>query len=92
MLGLGILETRILGPSIDDTLTGERYLEFLEFNLIPALALCHTKLKDPEIPNDTLWYQQDGAPAHYTRQHVHIEIWFFLFYLDRLLSVELCKI
>lgn len=64
----GIIGNRILGPFFfDGTLTGERYLEFLEFDLIPALAVVYPNPEDPDIPNDSLWYQQDGAPAHFTR-------------------------
>lgn len=64
----GIVDNRILGPFFfDGTLNGEQYLEFLEFELIPALAVLYPNPDEPDIPNNSLWYQQDGAPVHYTR-------------------------
>lgn len=64
----GIVENRILNPFlIDGNLTGERYLEFLENDLVPCLATLFPNPEDPDVPNNFLWYQQDGAPPHYSR-------------------------
>ena len=46
-------------------LTGDRYLQFLHEVLGSSLALLHPNFEDPDIPNDSIWYQQDGAPPHY---------------------------
>lgn len=55
----GIIHNKIIGPYFfDGTLTGPRYLEFLQSFLIPELIRL--------FPNvDDLWLQQDGAPPHY---------------------------
>lgn len=66
----GIVGTRVVGPYFfDETLTGDRYLEFLREVLIPSLAVLYPNLDDPDVPNDSIWYQQDGAPPHYA---VHV--------------------
>ena len=65
----GIVNERILGPIFLDTnMNGERYLALLRDELVPALAVLYPNPQDPDIPNDTIWFQQDGAPAHYARQ------------------------
>lgn len=62
-----IVRDRILGPYfIEGTLTAEKYLNFLRDDLLPALATLYPNHNDPDIPDDTLWYQQDGAPPHYS--------------------------
>lgn len=55
----GIIGNKIIGPYFfEETLTGPRYLEFLQHFLIPELHRL--------FPNrDDLWLQQDGAPPHY---------------------------
>lgn len=57
----GIVNGRIIGPHIfDGVLTGEIYLNFLEFHL-PVLL--------EDIPLQTrinMWFQHDGCPAHYS--------------------------
>lgn len=66
----GIVENRIIGPFFfDESLTGERYLNFLQNDLIPALATLFPDDNDPDLPSLTLWFQQDGAPPHYA---VHV--------------------
>lgn len=62
----GIVHNRILGPFFfEGTLTGEKYLEFLQNDLVPALAVIFPNDIDPDIPDGTIWFQQDGAPPHY---------------------------
>lgn len=62
-----IVGDRILGPYfIDGSLTGVKYLELLRDHLVPALGELYPNPDDPDVPNNALWYQQDGAPAHYT--------------------------
>jgi transposase len=66
----GIVENRIIGPFFfDESLTGERYLNFLRNDLVPALATLFPDDNDPDLPSLTLWFQQDGAPPHYA---VHV--------------------
>ena len=61
-----IVENRILGPYFfEGTLNGERYLDFLQFELIPALAVLFPNPQDPDIPHNDIWFQQDGAPPHF---------------------------
>lgn len=62
----GIINNRILGPFFfEENLTAERYLDFLTFDLVPALAQIFPHAMDPDIPNERLWFQQDGAPPHF---------------------------
>lgn len=62
----GIVGNRILGPFFfEGALTGERYLEFLRDELVPALAVLYPNDGDPDLPNNTIWFQQDGAPPHF---------------------------
>lgn len=64
----GILRNRILGPFFfEDTLNGEGYLDFLEYQLVPALATLYPDYDDQDTPERTIWLQQDGAPPHYAR-------------------------
>lgn len=66
----GILGTRILGPVFLPRLTGDTYLRFLQETLPDLLA---------DVPVGFLrdmFYQQDGAPAHFTwtvRRHLDAE-------------------
>lgn len=63
----GIIGDRILGPFfIEGSLTAEKYLNFLRDELTPALAVLYPNDEDPDLPNNNLWYQQDGAPAHFS--------------------------
>ncbi|KAJ8947311.1 hypothetical protein NQ318_004563, partial [Aromia moschata] len=58
----GIVANRIIGTFfLEETLTGERYLEFLQNYLIPALAVIFPNENDTDIPDNTLCFQQDGA-------------------------------
>lgn len=60
----GIIGERIVGPFfMNENLTGTRYLNLLQNEIVPAL----TNL----FPNENgeldrhIWFQQDGAPAHF---------------------------
>ncbi|KAJ8923894.1 hypothetical protein NQ315_006670 [Exocentrus adspersus] len=46
-------------------LTAARYLEFLRFDLIPALAVLFSNNEDGDISHQRIWFQQDTAPPHY---------------------------
>lgn len=55
----GILGDHIIGPFIlDGNLNGERYVELLRNNVVPAV------LQLPGIHRHRLWFQHDGCPAH----------------------------
>ena len=58
----GILNGKIIGPfELPENLTGEVYLDFIE-NHLPNL------LEDVSLDiYRSVWFQQDGCPAHYTR-------------------------
>lgn len=61
-LWCGILNGQIIGPfELPDTINSENYLEFLENRICVLLD---------DIPLallQTMWFQQDGCPAHYGR-------------------------
>lgn len=62
----GIINNRVIGPYFfEGSLTGERYHDFLATDLIPALATLYPDENMPDMPNQALWFQQDGAPPHY---------------------------
>lgn len=57
----GILGTHIIGPFfINNTLNGNRYLQLLENQILPAL------MQLPNINIQDIYFQQDGCPAHNT--------------------------
>lgn len=58
----GIMGDRVIGPFfINGNLNGGRYLELLENQVVPSVRA--------ECPNgiDNKWFQQDGAPPHFSR-------------------------
>lgn len=56
----GILGDQVIGPYfIDGNLTGVKYVELLQNQIIPSLQQLGVQLGDT-------WYQQDGCPAHNT--------------------------
>lgn len=64
----GIVGDRVIGPIFFDTnLTGARYLEFLEEDLVPNLAVLFPDPVEADVPNRNIWFQQDGAPPHFAR-------------------------
>jgi len=58
----GIVDGQVIGPYFfDGTVTGQSYFQFLQ-NEFPVLL--------ENVPLDTrlrMWFQQDGAPAHFAR-------------------------
>lgn len=40
-------------------------MDFLQFELVPALATLYPDHDNQDIPQRTIWLQQDGAPPHY---------------------------
>ena len=42
-----------------------RYLEFLQVELVPALAVMLPNNEDEDIPAENTRFQQDGAPPHF---------------------------
>lgn len=63
----GFTRGHILGPYFfDGSLNGDMYLDFLRFELIPALAILFPNNENPDLPSFNVWYQQDGAPPHYS--------------------------
>lgn len=56
---VGILDNQVIGPYFfEESLTGARYLQFLQDCLVPRL--------NELFPNrNDLWFQQDGAPPDF---------------------------
>lgn len=62
----GLIKDRLVGPYFfEGNLTSARYLDFLRFDLIPAVAVLFPNNEDPDLPHQHIWFQQDGAPPHY---------------------------
>ncbi|VEN42073.1 unnamed protein product, partial [Callosobruchus maculatus] len=62
----GIVGNHIVGPFfIDGNLNGDKYLELLQNYVVPTLANLHPDPANPQVPANTIWFQQDGAPPHY---------------------------
>lgn len=62
----GIVRGRVIGPFFfEQTLTGQVYLDFLQFELVPALLALIPNPLNPDYPDEELIFQQDGAPPHY---------------------------
>lgn len=58
----GIVEGKIIGPHfLDQTLNGERFLEFLNVSLPPLLEDVSLETRR------NMWFQLDGCPAHYNQ-------------------------
>ncbi|KAJ8943119.1 hypothetical protein NQ318_011886 [Aromia moschata] len=49
----------------DDTLNGPRYLRLLQHELMPVLCHLFPNPLNPNLTDERLWFQQDGAPPHY---------------------------
>ncbi|KAJ8958936.1 hypothetical protein NQ318_019706 [Aromia moschata] len=61
-----IIGENIIGPFfIDDNLNGETYLALLQNNVVPTMANLYPAEGNPQLPGNAIWFQQDGAPAHY---------------------------
>ncbi|XP_074026197.1 uncharacterized protein [Leptinotarsa decemlineata] len=64
----GIVGDRVIGPIFfQENLTGARYLEFLQKDLVPNLAILFPCSIEADVPNRNIWFQQDGAPSHFAR-------------------------
>jgi hypothetical protein len=57
---MSIAITAFIGAMLDGNVTGDRYLRMLEEELWPEIA--------DRDDIDKIFFQQDGAPAHYARQ------------------------
>lgn len=61
----GILGNEIIGPFfIDGNLNGSKYIIMLHNQIVPALRASAAR---QQIHWEDLWFQQDGAPAHWSR-------------------------
>lgn len=55
----GIFGDNLIGPFfIDGNLNAEKYLELLQIQVLPAIRNL------PGVNLETIWFQQDGCPAH----------------------------
>lgn len=60
-----IIGQRFLGSYFfKENLTGARYLDFLQYELIPAWIAFYTNEK-PDLPSNNLFFPQDGVPSTY---------------------------
>ena len=65
----GILDGNVIGPFfIRGTLTSVGYLELLQNEIIPKIKEIKPHPINPQALHQDVWYQQDGAPAHFGQQ------------------------
>lgn len=58
----GLLGNHIIGPFfIDGSLTGPKYKRLLENQVLPRLRELNVNIQE-------IWFQQDGAPPHYSEE------------------------
>lgn len=63
----GILGNHIIGPLfIDGNLNGDKYLDMLQNDVTPLII--QAVRDDPNLLDNEIVFQQDGAPAHYAVQ------------------------
>lgn len=63
---VGIVRNKIIGPYFfEGNVNGQAYLQFLQRFLIPTLVNLFPSRNNPRVPDESLWYQQDGAAPHY---------------------------
>lgn len=63
---VGIIGQQIIGPYfLENTLTGDGYLNLLRNHIVPAILNLFPNGNHVGMPNRDLWFQQDGAPPHY---------------------------
>lgn len=61
----GIVGDHVVGPIFIENLNGARYLDMLREQVVPTLAELFPNPLEPNLPNERIWLQQDGAPPHY---------------------------
>lgn len=62
----GIIRDRVIGPVfLKGNLNGQTYRSFLPAELIPALTGLFPHHVEPDLHDNRMWLQQDGAPPHY---------------------------
>lgn len=77
----GIIGEHVIGPFfMDGNLTGNNYLELLQNNVVPALAGLYPDQENAQLPNNAIWFQQDGAPPHY---HVNVRQYLDLIFTNQ---------
>lgn len=68
----GVINSHLIGPFfIYGTLNGARYLDLLRDNIVPAIAALFPNPNNPMLPSEDIWFQQDGAPPHFTQAVRH---------------------
>ena len=53
---------------INGNLSSEGYLRLLRESVLPKLRKLFSNYQNSELPAETIWFQQDGAPPHFGRQ------------------------
>ena len=48
-----------------------RYLQLLQQTIIPRVRQIFPNYKYLNLPTESIWFQQDGAPPHFGRQVCH---------------------
>ncbi|KAJ8939827.1 hypothetical protein NQ318_013046 [Aromia moschata] len=70
----GIIGEHIIGPFFVNGNLNGIYFALLQNNVVPTMANLYPAEGNPQLPGNTIWLKQDGAPAHYevnVRQYLH---------------------
>ena len=68
----GVIGYHVIGLfSIDGNLNSKEYLRLLRRRIVPTLRELFSNYQSPELPAETIGFQQDGAPPHFGGQVGH---------------------
>lgn len=62
----GIVGFKVIGPFIiEGNLNGDRYLDLLRESIVPAISREFPPEDEEHAVDESIWFQQDGAPPHF---------------------------
>ncbi|KAJ8950196.1 hypothetical protein NQ318_003187 [Aromia moschata] len=69
----GIIGDKIIGLLfLEESLNGENHFTLIQNLITPSLRNLYPNRRNPAIPADTIWFQQDGVPPHYHTKAVRV--------------------
>lgn len=68
----------IVLPFCDKNFTGDRYLQFLQNELMPTVAEDFHSPNQLDVSERSIWFQQDGTTPHFARHKCEFSNMVFL--------------